>query len=300
MRNWADFVSEGNVSAKFTEEHPILAVMGGYQVGKSTLLNCLLNHYIALAGKGLATTSLASRYKYGDSNIIEYRTKPESIYGGDLHRTTLDIIREKDFIKNVDLKSGFHIEARVPAELLRYCDIVDTPGYNANTQDSSIAINTLSHINYILFVIPNRGLNQPEKELLTTFRDNHIPFSLLMNCSIGRREERWIPDNSINAEIAEESERWLSAMGINPIPIDGEKVYICNLLFYWSQIEEYTKSLNDIDRPDTVFKHIIGIMKEEGYGTGSEDIKRASRFIGLHESLKKILISYDPLTHRIG
>ena len=32
MREWRDFVEEGAVPKELTEEHPIIAIYGGYQV----------------------------------------------------------------------------------------------------------------------------------------------------------------------------------------------------------------------------------------------------------------------------
>jgi len=300
MRKWGDFVHEGSVPEELTKEHPIIAIYGGYQVGKSTLLNCLLGQYIALAGKGLATTTLASRYRYGKYNRIRYRTKPDSTYGGDLCQTTLEQIRDRKCLGNIDMESGFHLEVETPAGILKKCDIVDTPGYNASEQDNVTALNAMSHIHYSLFVIPNRGLSQPEQDLLLKLSRNGIPVSILMNCSIGRREERWIPEHEINLEYVQECENWLSSMNVDPVPVMGKKVYLCNFLFYWSQMQDFTLSIPDIDRPDTVQRHIVKTLQEEGYGTGRDTIIRLSGVCGLIDALTERVLGYDSITHSIG
>lgn len=300
MRKWGDFVNEGAVPKELTKERPIIAIYGGYQVGKSTLLNCLLGKYVALAGKGLATTALASRYRYGNDSLVRYRTKPDSIYGGDLQRATLAQIRDRNFLKNIDMESGFHLEIETPAKILDKCDIVDTPGYNASEQDNVTAMKAMSHVHYVLFVMPNRGLSQPEKELLLKLSKDAIPVSILMNCSLGRREERWIPGHEINQEYVRECENWLSSMNVAPVPIMGKNVYLCNFLFYWSQTQEFELSIPDIDRPDTVQCHIVKTLQEEGYGTDRDTIIRLSGVCELMDALTEQILRYDSITHSMG
>lgn len=300
MREWRDFVEEGAVPKELTEEHPIIAIYGGYQVGKSTLLNCLLGQYVALVGKGIATTALVSRYRYGRCSILRYRTKPDSIYQGDLRQTTLEQVRDRNFLGNIDMESGFHLEVEAPAELLEKCDIVDTPGYDASEQDNTAALNAMDHIHYILFVIPNRGLTQTEKELLLKISRNGIPISVLMNCSIGRRSERWIPDSDANLECARECESWLSSMNVETVPVKGQKVYLCNFLFYWFYAKAFEQSIPDIVSPDTLQKHIVETLQEEGYGTDRDTIIRLSGVCGLIDALAEQILGYDSITHKIG
>lgn len=161
MRSWGEFIGQDSLPNDLVKENPILAVYGCFQVGKSTFINCLSKHYIALTGKGIATTYMTARYRYGDYYNLSYR----SYETGDLVPTTFDEMRLSQFAKKVDYESGFHIEARVPGELLKYCDIVDTPGYNADCVDTQTALKALDHVHYVLFVMPNRGFSQPEKRL---------------------------------------------------------------------------------------------------------------------------------------
>lgn len=295
MRGWADYVRQGSIPEDLTREKPIIALYGGYQVGKSTLMNCLSEKYVSLAGKGLATTSLTSRYRYGKRDTLRY----QSVQGG-LRDTSLAEIRNRDFIQNIDTRCGFSLEAETSAEILRLCDIVDTPGYDASGEDNAVALRALGHIHYILFVIPNRGMTQTEKELLLTITRQGIPVSILMNCSVGRREERWIPEHEWNKEIAAFCESWLTSMDISPIPIGGNHVYLCNFLFFWSQMEDFQRSVKDIDRPDTVHRHIAATLSEEGYGNSREEIIRLSGVRELVNSLTNLVNGYDPISHQIG
>ncbi len=292
MRKWSDFIKEGHISADFAKERPIIAIYGNFQIGKSTFLNCLLGHYLALAGKGRSTTALTTRYRYNSEMKLKYRSKQ-----GELYPVTLEEIRESSFVEKVNIESGFHIESWADSLFLEICDIVDTPGYNANDTDTKRALSALPHVNYILYVMTNRGFSQMDKELLIKLSERNIPISILMNCNQGRREERWIPCHEINQEIMEQNVSWLQSAGISLFPICDKLIYPCNFLFYWSQMPEFELSKKDIDRPDTVIKHIKGLLEEEGYKTDADTIKELSSIPMLMEALKERITNYNPITH---
>lgn len=160
-----------------------------------------------------------------------------------------------------------------------------------------MALSALPHVNYILYVMTNRGFSQIDKELLTKLFEQKIPISILMNCNQGRREERWIPCHEINQEIMEQNVSWLQSAGILVFPIAGKLIYPCNFLFYWSQMPEFELSKKDIDRPDTVIKHMKGLLEEEGYKTDADTIKELSSIPMLMEALKERITNYNPITH---
>ena len=61
------------------KDKPTLVILGQFQNGKSTLLNCLLGGEYAIQGEGLATTNCIVRYTMGDMPEIrvvdnDYRT----------------------------------------------------------------------------------------------------------------------------------------------------------------------------------------------------------------------------------
>ena len=49
---------------------PLLVIMGQYQNGKSTFLNCLLGGHYAVEGKGLITTKYNAKYCFGDCQML--------------------------------------------------------------------------------------------------------------------------------------------------------------------------------------------------------------------------------------
>lgn len=293
MRRWYDFCQNGSVPVSVTREKPIIAIYGPFQTGKSTLLNCLLGRYTALTGKGLATTALTARYRWGSTPQLRYRE-----LSGDLLPTTMEQIHDPAFIENVLQNHGFHIEANAPAVLLEHCQIVDTPGFNACSADTTAAMSILDEVHYVLFVVPNRSFSQAEKKLLQELAQKKIPITILMNCIQGRREERWIPDHIINREIMEENESWLRSENILVHPIGDRLVYPCNFLFYWSQQQGFAESMRYIDRPDTVQKHIHELLREEGILSARESIIDLSGVPQLKDWLIQKIQGYDPILHK--
>jgi len=293
MRRWYDFCQNGSVPVEVTREKPIIAIYGPFQTGKSTLLNCLLGRYTALTGKGIATTALTARCRWGSAPRLRYRD-----LSGDLIPATLEQIHNPAFLKKVMQNQGFHIEADAPAELLKHCQIVDTPGFNACSADTHASMSVLDEIHYVLFVVPNRGFSQAEKQLLRGLARREIPVTVLMNCTQGRREERWMPDHAINREILDENESWLRSEHIPVHPVNDRLIYPCNFLFYWSQQVNFAESLPYIDRPDTVQKHICELLQEEGFSNSPESIIRLSGVPQLKEWLMQKIQGYDPILHK--
>lgn len=191
-----------------------------------------------------------------------------------------------------------HIETNAPAELLKHWQIVDTPGFNACSVDTNTAMCVLDEVNYVLFVAPNRGFNQTEKQFLQELTQRNIPVSVLMNCNQGRREERWIPSHAINREILEENENRLRSEHIQVHPIKNQIIYPCNFLVYWAQQPDFAESMPYIDRPETVQRHIRELLQEEGLSSARESIIDLSGIPLLKEWLIRKIQGYDPILHK--
>lgn len=54
----------------FHSEKPVVAIVGGFQIGKSTLVNCLLDDRYAPTGKGLRTTAASTLFRYGEAEEV--------------------------------------------------------------------------------------------------------------------------------------------------------------------------------------------------------------------------------------
>lgn len=293
MRTWADFSKEGHLSPELTWEKPIIALMGCFQIGKSTLLNCFLQDYVALTGKGMATTSLTARYRYGMEQSISYRSRK-----GTLVPINISALQTQAVLDDISEMSAFHVEVRYKHELLQGCDVVDTPGFNANETDTQKTMQAMSDVHYILFMIPNRTFTQVEKSILLSLAQKRIPFSIIMNCVNGRREERWIPNHLMNTSICQENSSWIES-NVSPyaIPIAGQYVFAFNALFYWSQQSAFKDSFRYIDRPETVHKHITGLFEEEGIAYTKKNVIEQSRVPQINEHMRKMIEKYNPVTH---
>ncbi len=293
MRSWNDFVSEGHIPAELVHEKPIIALYGSLQNGKSTLINCFMGRYTALTGKGLATTSLTARYRYAENERIQYR-----LASGDLRDITLDeLFRAKSF-DDISSGSSFNIEAKVPAEILKFCDIVDTPGFNANNEDTAKAWKILENVNYCLFVISNTGLTELNRDILKQLCKKCPAVSIIMNCSDGRRQEKWLPSHPANMNFINEIRSWINSEGLEIIPLGGKYIFSCNALFYWSQQKDFEKSKAYINQADTVHKHIAGLLKDEEIVISSENILSLSRINELISALEAQIKKYNPANHQ--
>lgn len=276
------------------KEKPRIALYGCFQVGKSTLINCLMKRYVALTGNGLATTSLTARYRYGDKKL-QYRRAD-----GCLADITTEQLRNLSSLSDMyPDKSFFSLEAKEPAEILNLCDIVDTPGFDANSADTDAALGILNSINYGLFVIPNRGLWEVERKLLKRLTE-HVSVSVIMNCSAGRGMPKWIPSHSKNEKILAENTAAISSEGIQTLPLGGEQIFVCNALFHWSQQADFNASKAYIEGADDLSKQIKATLEMKDENTSAENIIALSRIPQLVDALKARIAKYDSGTHKWG
>ena len=65
-------------------------------------------------------------------------------------------------------------------------------------------------------------------------------------------------------------------------------------------MQDFELSIPDIDRPDTVQRHIVKTLQEEGYGADRDTIIRLSGVCELIHALEEQVLGYDSITHRIG
>lgn len=205
---------------------PNVSIVGCFQNGKSTLVNCLLDDKVAQTGDGRATTHINCSYRFGDIQTITL-FHGESIHEEpDLKRFVQGNLRDPQLVTRA--------EVSLWKPLLKDVEIVDTPGFDANENDTRCALDSIEGADYILLVVNNKGLSAPEKEILKEVAKLKLPFSVIMNCM--NHGGRWNPHSQTNTEICDEIVASIENVGSGTrcYPIAGnQKVWPCNLLWFW-------------------------------------------------------------------
>lgn len=232
MRRWEDYLEDLEIALPGTKAHfrelPRVAVVGSFQNGKSTFINCLLGRRVARLGDGRVTTKLSSRYRWGGSLTFELRT-----------RQGLRPISASEFLHSSVsphflYDSAFQAEVAVPSPILRKVEIVDTPGFEANAQDTQNVSFSLGEADYAIVVLQNsRALRESDFDIFECVASKQIPFSVIMNCKHNTATTEWYPSHRRNLEIIQANASILQTWGYVPEAIADHLIYPCNLLWYW-------------------------------------------------------------------
>ena len=223
----------------FHSEKPVVAIVGGFQIGKSTLVNCLLDDRYAPTGKGLRTTAASTLFRYGESEEawLFHGNNPD---GGRLARRQ-DVF---DPSRVVGPDDWFRISAYKP--LLQFIDVVDTPGYNAHDGDDKSASAAIAASSVVVIVQEAKAMGDVCRKIV---REACVPGKcclFLLNCT---NPECWSPDDPQNAEIGSAIEAELASMGVADFFLRvGERlVHPVNALWAWYATGQLSRNL---DSPD--------------------------------------------------
>lgn len=204
---------------------PTISIFGGFQNGKSTLINCLLRQNIAVVGgQGLSTTKCNTRYTYADKYGISVRKSNG---------------KEFDIDNGIDILSlDCHDEiiVKTPNPVLIPSDIVDTPGFNANEKESLAAEYMLKRSDFAILLLHNKGMSSIEKEIAVSLTKHRIPFVVIINC-YNDLFENWNPLSEGNQTIYKAIKSELQSLGAKPFSVCGEpEIFVVNLIWYWLSI----------------------------------------------------------------
>ncbi|MDO4571490.1 MAG: dynamin family protein [Planctomycetia bacterium] len=210
---------------------PQIGLIGCFQNGKSTLVNCLLGNRVAITGEGVAKTKKIARYVHGNEAGF-YSISPNG------QRNAIG----KEDIYNLMLNDAAHdgmvCEMSLPSPLLKKVDIVDTPGFDAAQVDTSVTTGYIPQLDFIFFVIGRGsgggGLNMAEKSVLAEIVRQNKPFSVLFNC---RDLNQWNPqEENVRCCINELTAAFQNS-DIRPYRITAEDFILpVNLAWYWQSL----------------------------------------------------------------
>ena len=281
---------------------PKVAVVGGFQNGKSTLINCLLDDYVAPTGIGLPTTHISTTYTYGEIESVTLSRKD----GTTSHALLDAYIQDYESGQLGDYTSASITQWK---PLLRHIDLVDTPGFNANEADTKCATEELKQADFALFLVSNCGLSQDEKSALRKI-DAGTPCAVIINTT---ERVRWNPAKQ--DVIIETISSDLKSLGIKPLEVvSGHSVWCCNLGWFWEvsghldrelrlrKCQENHAENSRYQKAEALKEDVDHFWRKQCI---AEPLERAkwTRFVelrqGLDECLWRSLSIIKPMTRRI-
>lgn len=161
---------------------PVVAVLGSFNAGKSTLVNRLLGQEISPVGI-IPTTSCLICFDYG----LSFKA---SLAG--LHKKTvfLELSHLHSFLAREKF-SGGRLNIQLPSPLLKKCLLIDTPGIDSLNQDScELAEKAARNADKIVYLFHQRGIEDFNQLFLSRLANlwkskNLSDISFWLNCSLG-------------------------------------------------------------------------------------------------------------------
>lgn len=274
-------------------KYPTIGIVGCFQNGKSTLVNCLLDDKVAITGDGRATTHLSTIYSWGEVQDAK---------GVCATTDTLYTIPFNDYVEGCnlpDLKLS-HFEVNLWKPILQHVNVMDTPGFENCDEDNETATRSLEGTDFVVFVVSNKALSQVEIKLLKTIAQQNIPFTVLMNCkSISKG--LWEPLSPANKRICQQIESSLKASGHPPYPINGQYVWPANLAWFWYSTQHmHGNSLSEAENElfDDVQYFMSKSLKLSSYDYAT--LAEKSNFLPFRETIQRIATHYGHINSDSG
>ena len=236
-----------------------VGLVGNFQEGKSTLINCLLEDRVAITGAGVSTTKQVVRYRYAKYAQLAVMS---------MGRKTLVPISKFECVSKQAKVSN--IEVCLPHTMLQQVELWDTPGFNAEENDDALTDEYLAQLDAVIFVASGeRQLSQQQCELLRKIHhDVQLPFIILMNC----RQLSGVTDESGRKISLEEyirkmaDETWCPLLSNNGIPYSciSDRIFPINLLDCWNEVLKTRKSFT-LSQTDGEKKKIEALDNNQFY-----------------------------------
>lgn len=203
---------------------PTVAIVGGFQQGKSTLVNCLLGEECAVIGNNMATTIGCVKYEFGKKRgwfAVNKDGKEKSLSQNDFFGLTNQ--QNKKTAKNI-----VYFRVVMPIPFLESVDLIDTAGFGNNEEDNAATLKILKDVSFVVVVTSFKaGQGEEFAEIVRRVRGNSRPFSVVVNNFDSRglkKKDDFIQGlNNIYARVKDQ----------NPVPIIGEPLIVINTLWGW-------------------------------------------------------------------
>ena len=217
---------------------PRIGIVGEFQSGKSTLINCLLENRVAISGIGIATTKQVTRY-YFSEKIILHAFKKQA----DVPDISKENITREDFEKIILNHDIAFCELGMPCRLLKHVELWDTPGLNANDRDNKVTETFFEKLDYV-FMLVSKGLKDSDIETLHLISKYKVPYTVLYNST---SEDQWDPDHISNRNICETCIAQMKQLGFESNIVIPEKssVFSINTAWSWFDIVQNQKKNDD-------------------------------------------------------
>lgn len=251
---------------KNTEQTNILqlGIVGGFQNGKSTLINCLLGNRVAVSGSGLSTTKQVIRYRYTEFPCIFVQKKNG--------KKLLPIAQYNDFLSDL---STTYFEVGFPCDLLKQVEIWDTPGFNAEDRDDKVTTECLDKLDCVLFLLGGSkgGLNDAEKDIFHKICSRHLPHIVVFN-SQAAVDMQWIPQSDDNLLLRQTTAAQMSQMEIfSALSVTESRILPVNTAWFWYDLLKHNSDKNDFLLPQTAGEKQL-MMIVESYLTCMTQVNR--------------------------
>lgn len=218
---------------------PTLVILGQFQNGKSTLLNCLLGGEYAIQGEGLATTNCIVRYTMGDMPEIRAVSK-------NCRSTVIGTLSKDGFLQCLKgMPDGASVTITAYSPFLETLDVIDSPGWGAKDKDNSTAEEALKAGDVFVYVL-TKALDNLDIAFFKQIVKQNKTLFVVLNCMNERK-----PNSSKAKEVTKEIWSKLVNAGFSrncQALYEGEFVFPVNLRWAEFALQCASKeTLNDIN-----------------------------------------------------
>lgn len=264
-----------------------IGVVGAFQNGKSTFINCLLDGVYARIGDGRRTTVQNTYYRYGETDWVYYLDAKRKV----IKESDLPTFLSNDWTKDTNIR---YVEVTAWKPVLQHLTFVDTPGIDANEKDNDCVAFALKELDAAVFVLRNKDISQPEMKLMTDLGNHGIPFFVVINCHpTGANILSWAPTSKQNQTILENGLKpKISQLDIKPQSIAGNSILPVNLMWYWYATGKWQQE--DEASKETLLENISYYQKKKKRAISSLEWAKESGFLVLRSLFCQAPTNYLP------